>query len=176
MHLQPIINATAPTGDGSLNTSHSGPRGGHRRRLAELAAGIICTAPRISALISEANIECCDEPGEECDNGIIRTCNEGCARLMISLWSKCGSLMESIVGPVGAEDMRGAAATCTRAEADRDPELFLGGTMSLMGAHLGADITVTVGAGSMFQIDGCTVDAQVGTVTFVDTTSSCSSP
>eukprot|EP01051_Picozoa_sp_SAG22_P012201 SAG22_NODE_1246_length_5017_cov_20.060175_2_plen_602_part_00 len=60
--------------------------GGHRL-LNEEGAG--CSSAEISRQIDAINVECCDEPTEDCSGGHVRTCNAGCGALIVPLWTSC---------------------------------------------------------------------------------------
>jgi hypothetical protein len=49
----------------------------------------------------------CNEPTEDCSNGKISTCNEGCAKLILPLWTSC----RKELGPA-ASVLKGTIALC----------------------------------------------------------------
>ena len=51
----------------------------HRRQMAE---GGPCSADEIARQIDAINIECCDEPSEDCSGGKVHSCNAGCSALL----------------------------------------------------------------------------------------------
>eukprot|EP01050_Picozoa_sp_SAG11_P018847 SAG11_NODE_2913_length_2842_cov_109.057966_1_plen_623_part_00 len=75
----------------SLSTTHLSGRvdesnGGHRLLTEE---GADCSSEEISRQIYVINVECCDEPDEDCSGGKVQTCNAGCGALIMPLWTSC---------------------------------------------------------------------------------------
>jgi hypothetical protein len=63
-------------------TSGGGDDGeGHRR--------LQGTCSNFAGRISAVNIECCDEPREDCSSGAPATCNVGCAGVFLPFWADC---------------------------------------------------------------------------------------
>lgn len=61
----------------------------------------------------EVNGECCDETTEDCSSGYPATCNLGCARVLLSYFDDCGSLL----GADGVAHFTDAIALCHAAKA-----------------------------------------------------------
>eukprot|EP01052_Picozoa_sp_SAG31_P023968 SAG31_NODE_2010_length_6670_cov_3.036220_4_plen_1142_part_00 len=92
-----------------------GESNGEHRRLAEEDA---CSSEEIERQLGEINIECCDEPGEDCSGGRVHTCNPSCSERIMPLWSACQAKLGE-----AAEILREAAALCpTPASANSNPE------------------------------------------------------
>ena len=82
------------------------PTGGHRRVLAEGD----CDPASKGGKLAMATItqECCDEPSEDCTGGVLRTCNEGCAAILLPFWQTCERQLEKHV----RKDLETAAGLC----------------------------------------------------------------
>eukprot|EP01050_Picozoa_sp_SAG11_P004928 SAG11_NODE_328_length_10690_cov_25.464357_5_plen_536_part_00 len=94
----------------SVSTAHLSGRvdesnGGHR--LLGEGGGADCSNAEISRQISAINVECCDEPDEDCSNGKVHTCNAGCGALIMPLWTSCRAQLGS-----AAKVLQAAAAMC----------------------------------------------------------------
>lgn len=57
--------------------------------------GSDCSSAEITRQISAINVECCDEPDEDCSNGHVSTCNAGCGALIMPLWTSCRAQLGS---------------------------------------------------------------------------------
>ena len=62
---------------------------GGRRLQAGGGTGGKCSAADLYHLSAAINLECCDEPGEDCGGGYPHTCNAGCAALLLPFWRDC---------------------------------------------------------------------------------------
>ena len=51
--------------------------------------GGTCTRDQMASQTAAINLECCDEPSEDCSGGIPHTCNAGCAELFLPFWRDC---------------------------------------------------------------------------------------
>eukprot|EP01051_Picozoa_sp_SAG22_P004819 SAG22_NODE_269_length_13236_cov_124.463424_8_plen_412_part_00 len=78
--------------------------GGHRLLTEE---GADCSNEEISRQISAINVECCDEPDEDCSNGHVSTCNAGCGALIMPLWTSCRARLGNV-----ERVLRDAVALC----------------------------------------------------------------
>eukprot|EP01050_Picozoa_sp_SAG11_P027545 SAG11_NODE_7018_length_1207_cov_1.746390_2_plen_174_part_01 len=78
--------------------------GGHRLLNEE---GADCSSAKISRQISAINVECCDEPDEDCSNGKVHSCNAGCGALIMPLWTSCRAQLGS-----AAKVLQDAVALC----------------------------------------------------------------
>eukprot|EP01050_Picozoa_sp_SAG11_P014492 SAG11_NODE_1792_length_4254_cov_20.360770_1_plen_639_part_00 len=94
----------------SVSTTHLSGRvdesesnGGHRL----LGEGADCSSAEITQQIDAINVECCDEPGEDCSAGHVRTCNAGCGALIMPLWTACRPQLGS-----AAKVLQDAVALC----------------------------------------------------------------
>ena len=56
---------------------------GHRR------AQTSCSANEVAERSAEVTAECCDEIGENCDDGYPHTCNSRCAEVFLPFWRDC---------------------------------------------------------------------------------------
>eukprot|EP01047_Picozoa_sp_COSAG01_P040859 COSAG01_NODE_3464_length_6063_cov_22.453219_2_plen_288_part_00 len=63
--------------------------GGHRRAQAVGVCG------NLAARINAVNVECCNEPSEDCSSGAPATCNAGCAGVFLPFWADCGAQLPS---------------------------------------------------------------------------------
>ena len=61
-------------------------------------------------------LECCDEPAEDCSGGYPHTCNAGCAALLLPFWQDCraalgkgGDLFQTAVQLCGEANGGGAS-------------------------------------------------------------------
>jgi hypothetical protein len=111
--------------------------GGGKRRQQDVEA---CDTSQLSRLLSEINAECCDEPSEDCSGGKIKSCNKGCAAVLLPVWDSCQS------------DLDGATAQILRMAAQKCPR-----TGSAAGAHAVQQFALTCPAGvtSMDCIPAC---------------------
>ena len=55
--------------------------------------GSKCSAADLSSQSDAINVECCDEPDEDCSGGYPHTCNAGCAALLLPFWRDCRSAL-----------------------------------------------------------------------------------
>ena len=54
-------------------------------------------------VFAPVNVECCDEPSEDCSAGFPTTCNEGCAALLLPAQAACEDFLIGgglVMGPV----------------------------------------------------------------------------
>jgi hypothetical protein len=63
--------------------------GGHRRAQTAGVCG------NLAARINAVNVECCNEPSEDCSSGTPTTCNAGCAGVFLPFWADCGAQLPS---------------------------------------------------------------------------------
>lgn len=83
--------------------------GGHRRA----QAGPACTAADVPTRSNEVTLECCDEPGEDCANGMPASCNAGCASIFLAFIEECGGAL----GKGGADAFAPVVELCEAAAA-----------------------------------------------------------
>ena len=72
-----------------------------------------CSPAEISRQVEAINIECCDEPGEDCSGGNVHTCTAGCGALILPLWTAC----QAQLGRDVTKTLRDAVALCPPAAA-----------------------------------------------------------
>jgi hypothetical protein len=48
-----------------------------------------CDFSTLNSRVDSIDVECCDEPGEDCSGGKLSTCNEDCAAVLVPLWHDC---------------------------------------------------------------------------------------
>ena len=53
------------------------------------------------------DIECCDEPDEDCSGGRVQSCNAGCGAMIMPLWAACQPELGG-----AAKVLRDAVALC----------------------------------------------------------------
>jgi hypothetical protein len=49
----------------------------------------VCVASDLVSHVAEISRTCCDEPTEDCSSGEPKSCNPGCAAVVLSFWSEC---------------------------------------------------------------------------------------
>ena len=76
--------------------------------VAALQLAAMAGACQMAAQSDAINVECCDEPSEDCSNGFPRTCNAGCAALFLPFWRDC----QAALGPHAAANFRSTATQC----------------------------------------------------------------
>lgn len=57
------------------------------------------------------NVECCDEPIEDCSSGVPTTCNAGCAAVFLAFWRDCAGALAKSGGTARFESV---AVRCER--------------------------------------------------------------
>jgi hypothetical protein len=62
---------------------------GHRRAQTAGVCG------NLAARINAVNVECCNEPSEDCSSGAPATCNAGCAGVFLPFWADCSAQLPS---------------------------------------------------------------------------------
>eukprot|EP01051_Picozoa_sp_SAG22_P014072 SAG22_NODE_1659_length_3873_cov_11.321940_1_plen_483_part_10 len=92
----------------SIDPSDGGGGGGGHRILAEGGGPADCSRSAITEQIAAISVECCDEPGEECYNGQVQTCNAGCGALITPFWTACQTELTQDV----AEMLQDAVTLC----------------------------------------------------------------
>ena len=60
---------------------------------ARAGGGTCHTLDQMASQTAAINVECCDEPSEDCSGGIPRTCNAGCAELFLPFWRDCRDML-----------------------------------------------------------------------------------
>ena len=116
---RPAAAGWAPVTAGSSSTPAHARRRVQRRFLAEQAFHLgLCSetrlhaqgftgqdcaevdpCPDLQARTQAVNVECCDEPEEDCSSGRPTTCNIGCARVLLPFFDECGEAL----GPGAAQ-------------------------------------------------------------------------
>eukprot|EP01051_Picozoa_sp_SAG22_P003283 SAG22_NODE_158_length_16966_cov_26.252446_2_plen_618_part_00 len=79
--------------------------GGHRLLTEE---GADCSSAEISRQIDAINVECCDEPTEDCSGGKVNTCNAGCGAMIVPFWTACQAQLTRDISKM----LRDAVALC----------------------------------------------------------------
>ena len=87
----------------------------HHRRTQEGSTS--CPLPKMSSRVEAVELECCDEPGEDCSEGQPRSCNQDCAAVFLDFFADC----ESALGPDSAE----YAPTVALCQAELDTSLAI---------------------------------------------------
>ena len=106
------LQSQEPSGQGEAvqiwrrDASTLHPTGEHRRFLAE--GDCDPTSKGGELAIKTITRECCDEPEEDCTGGRLRTCNEGCAEILLPFWQACESQLAKAV----RKDLETAAELC----------------------------------------------------------------
>jgi hypothetical protein len=78
----PDCDPTPRCGDDGDGAATSQPHE-HRR------AQDVCEASDLVSWVTEISRTCCDEPTEDCSSGEPKSCNPGCAAVVLSFWSDC---------------------------------------------------------------------------------------
>eukprot|EP01051_Picozoa_sp_SAG22_P007238 SAG22_NODE_502_length_9704_cov_23.436439_5_plen_637_part_00 len=67
-----------------------------------------CSGEEISRQIDAINVECCDEPTEDCSGGKVNTCNAGCGAMIMPFWTACQAQLTRDISKM----LRDAVALC----------------------------------------------------------------
>jgi hypothetical protein len=111
------------------STETGGGGGGHRRWLQAVAAA--CDLSQMKARTDAVHNRCCDEPGEDCTDGKLHSCNRDCAAVLVPLWQECqaelgdeAELIRDVVSmcpdPGGGSAVRLLTAVCPPGEISED--------------------------------------------------------
>jgi hypothetical protein len=84
LHRASVVSLGGPGTGTSPNYN-----GGHRR------AQTVGVCGNLATRINAANVECCNEPSEDCSSGAPATCNAGCAGVFLPFWADCGAQLPS---------------------------------------------------------------------------------
>jgi hypothetical protein len=84
LHRASVVSVGGPGMGTSPNNN-----GGHRRAQTAGVCG------NLAARINAINVECCNEPSEDCSSGAPATCNTGCAGVFLPFWADCGAQLPS---------------------------------------------------------------------------------
>ena len=75
-----------------------------------------CGVGSLPSRTDAINLECCDEPSEDCSGGYPRTCNAGCAALFLPFWRNCRDALGK-----SSQLFEPAVQVCERASASAAP-------------------------------------------------------
>ena len=118
MECQGELGPVACVADGTavLPTSPPPPTKPGRTPSPSPGSAVLCSSlDEMNAALAPVNVECCDEPTEDCSSGYPATCNAGCAALLLPVQAACDDfLAASGLKPI-KNLIDAAAATCPAA-------------------------------------------------------------
>eukprot|EP01047_Picozoa_sp_COSAG01_P008984 COSAG01_NODE_363_length_18113_cov_45.041690_10_plen_752_part_00 len=110
-HFAAVTLTTGPVGTGAVSGG-TGTHGGHRR-----AQGGDSSCANFNSRANAVQIECCNEPTEDCSSGAPSSCNADCAAVYLPFWADCGAhlttnlaLYQSVVAQCQAAGSGGAGS------------------------------------------------------------------
>eukprot|EP01049_Picozoa_sp_SAG25_P012881 SAG25_NODE_1851_length_2258_cov_28.327930_2_plen_599_part_00 len=104
----PDCDPTPRCGDGD-GAATSQPHE-HRR------AQDVCEASDLVSGVTEISRTCCDEPTEDCSSGEPKSCNPGCAAVVLSFWTDCQAPFSRTNTPEAVATFQRVVRKCQHAE------------------------------------------------------------